>query len=271
MRAISALSISDCRRLSCLISLARLSSVSRSPYSPINCAAVFTPMPGTPGTLSVESPISACTSITLSGPTPNFSITSAAADAAVLHGVVHGDAVADELHQVLVGGDDGGGGLGLAGEPRIGGDQVVGLEAGLLEAGNFEGVHRLADQRELRNEVFRRVGPVRLVVGIELGAEGLLRFVEYHGEMRRLLLRLHLGQQLPQHVAEAEHGIDLQAVRLAGQRRQRVIGAEDVAGAVHQEEVVALFQRARRRIVPGAGRRALVSLLAGGGLGLLAA
>ena len=33
-------------------------------------------MPGTPGTLSVESPISACASITLSGGTPNFSITS---------------------------------------------------------------------------------------------------------------------------------------------------------------------------------------------------
>ena len=33
-------------------------------------------MPGTPGTLSVESPISACASITFSGGTPNFSITS---------------------------------------------------------------------------------------------------------------------------------------------------------------------------------------------------
>ena len=43
----------------------------------MSCAAVFTPMPGTPGTLSVESPISAWTSITLSGPTPNFSTTSA--------------------------------------------------------------------------------------------------------------------------------------------------------------------------------------------------
>ena len=35
------------------------------------------PMPGTPGTLSVESPASACTSTTFSGGTPNFSITSA--------------------------------------------------------------------------------------------------------------------------------------------------------------------------------------------------
>jgi hypothetical protein len=43
----------------------------------MSCAAVFTPMPGTPGTLSVESPISACTSMTFSGPTPNFSHTSA--------------------------------------------------------------------------------------------------------------------------------------------------------------------------------------------------
>ena len=36
-------------------------------------------MPGTPGTLSVLSPISAWTSTTLSGPTPNFSATSGAA------------------------------------------------------------------------------------------------------------------------------------------------------------------------------------------------
>ncbi len=37
------------------------------------------------------------------------------ADAAVLHGVVHGDAVGHELHQVLVGGHDGRGGAALAG------------------------------------------------------------------------------------------------------------------------------------------------------------
>ena len=43
----------------------------------MSCAAVLTPMPGTPGTLSVESPISDCTSMTFSGGTPNFSITSA--------------------------------------------------------------------------------------------------------------------------------------------------------------------------------------------------
>ena len=43
----------------------------------ISSAAVLTPMPGTPGTLSTLSPHSAWTSMTLSGPTPNFSRTSA--------------------------------------------------------------------------------------------------------------------------------------------------------------------------------------------------
>ncbi len=43
---------------------------------PISSAAVLTPMPGTPGTLSTESPASAWTSTTFSGPTPNFSRTS---------------------------------------------------------------------------------------------------------------------------------------------------------------------------------------------------
>ena len=76
MRACSANSMRFSRRLFCLISLARSSSVSRSPYSPISCAAVFTPIPGTPGTLSEESPASAWISITCSGPRPNFSTTS---------------------------------------------------------------------------------------------------------------------------------------------------------------------------------------------------
>ena len=72
----SACPTSTSRRFGCLISPARASRVSRSPYSAMSCAAVLIPIPGAPGTLSIESPASACTSITRSGPTPNFSITS---------------------------------------------------------------------------------------------------------------------------------------------------------------------------------------------------
>ena len=57
------------------------------------------------------------------------------ADLAVLHGVEERDAVADELHQVLVRGHDPDLGAGGTGKAGIGGDEIVGLEALLLDAG----------------------------------------------------------------------------------------------------------------------------------------
>ena len=115
------------------------------------------------------------------------------ADAAVLHGVVHGDAVGHQLHQVLVGGNDGRGGAALAGQPHIGRDQIVGLEAGLLEAGQVEGADGFANQRELRDQVIGRRRPVRLVIGIKLVAEGDFRLVEDDGEMGRPVVLRHVA------------------------------------------------------------------------------
>ena len=143
------------------------------------------------------------------------------------------------MHQVLVGGNDGSGGAALAGFPHIGRNQIVGLETDLLKAGQVERAHRLADQRKLRDQIVGRRRPVRLVVGIELVAEGDFGFVEDDGEVGRPVVRRHLAQQLPQHVAKAEHGIDLQPVGFAVQRRQRVIGAENIRGTVDQKDVVA--------------------------------
>ena len=75
-RAMSANSIRFSRRLFCLISEARSSSSSKVLYSSSKSAAVFGPMPGTPGTLSALSPANACRSIIFSGSTPNFANTS---------------------------------------------------------------------------------------------------------------------------------------------------------------------------------------------------
>ncbi len=170
------------------------------------------------------------------------------ADAPVLHRVEHDHARLDQLHQVLVGGDDGDVGAGRSRLRRVGGDEIVGLESALFDAGDVEGARRLADQAELRTQVLRCFGAMGLVVGIERVAEGRPRSVEDHRQMGRLdrgagLLRLL--QQAIEHVAEAGDGADRQAVRLAGERRQRVIGAEDVGRAVDQEEVVAGPDRTR--------------------------
>jgi hypothetical protein len=45
-----------------------------------------------------------------------------------------------------------------------------------------------------------------------------------------------LAQQLGQHVAEAEHGIDRRAIG-PRHRRQRVVGAEDEARPVDQDQM----------------------------------
>ena len=164
------------------------------------------------------------------------------ADAAVLHGVEHRHLVGDELHQILVRGHDGRGGAALAGLSRVGGDQVVGFKAGLFEAGQVECANRLADQRELRNQIVRRRRPVRLVVGIELVAERDFGFIEDDREMGRPVVRRHVTQQLPQHVAKAEYRIDLQTVGFAVQRRKRVVGAENIRGTVDQKHMVALLE-----------------------------
>ncbi len=170
------------------------------------------------------------------------------ADLTVLHRVVHRDCLADELHQILVGGDDGRVGARLAGLPRIGGDDVVGLETLHLDAGQAERAGGFPDQPELRNEVFRRRRAVRLVVGIKLVAEGFRRIVEDDREMARHHADIGVARvlhQLPHHVAEAEHRVGRQPVRFAVERRQGVIGAEDVAGAVDEEEMVAFFHGRR--------------------------
>ena len=75
-KALSLLAIKVSLLLFCLISDALSSRVSKSLYLLISSAAVLTPIPGTPGILSDESPASDWTSITCSGFTPNFSSTS---------------------------------------------------------------------------------------------------------------------------------------------------------------------------------------------------
>ena len=79
IRAIPACSTRLSRRFGCLISSARSSNSSRLPKVLMSSAAVLMPMPGTPGTLSVESPARACTSTTFSGGTPKRSTTSSPA------------------------------------------------------------------------------------------------------------------------------------------------------------------------------------------------
>src|SRR6185437_8336226 len=96
-----------------------------------------------------------------------------------------------------------------------------------------------------------------LVFGIEIGAEGLFRLIEYDRQVGRFILWLHLLEQFPKHCAKHPNAAGRQAIRskivFFWLVHRLKIGAEDVAGAIHQEQMVALLERARRRISGGGG------------------
>ena len=166
------------------------------------------------------------------------------ADGLVLHLVIHDDVRTNELHQILVGGDDCHVRAGFARLFRISGDQIVRLETVHFDTGHVEGAGCLADQAELRAQIFRRFGPVGLVFGVELIAEGFGGIVENHRKMGRHDADFRIAgiaQQFPQHVAETVNCIDRKTIGFARKRLQRMIGPEDIGGAVHQEEMIAGF------------------------------
>ena len=79
----------------------------------------------------------------------------------------------DELQGVAVTGEDED--VHLVGE-RLGdegGDDVVGLEAGLLEVRDPQGVQDLLDERQLAAELVRRLVALGLVLGVLLHPERL--------------------------------------------------------------------------------------------------
>src|SRR4249919_107455 len=86
---------------------------------------------------------------------------------------------------------------------------------------------------------------MRLVFLVHLVAEGLFPLVENHREMCRPLIRLHFLEELPEHAAEAIDGIHMRPVRRARLETDRMVSPEDVTGAVHQEHMIALLERAR--------------------------
>ncbi len=168
-------------------------------------------------------------------------------DARALHRVEHVDAravlFADELHQVLVAGDDGNVPALRLCLSCIGGDHVVRFDVRFFDAGQAEGACRIADKRELRHKVFGRIGAIGLVLVVNLVAEGLARLVEDDRQMRRPVRLVQIGGQLPQH-----GGVAVDCTHRGpfgvGQRRQAVIGPEDIGGAIDEIEVLFIGHRA---------------------------
>ena len=142
------------------------------------------------------------------------------------------DVLGAELEGVAVGGDDARLDARLV---RAGGerrDDVVRLPALELEVPVAERLHDRAEVRELLpQEVGHRL-PVDLVLGRELGAVHGAR-VPGDGDA----LRPVVGEELEEHVREAEEGIRREALRRGELLGQREVGAVGEVVPVDEEEV----------------------------------
>ena len=163
-------------------------------------------------------------------------------------GVVHRDPRIDELHEVLVCGDDKHLGAGLARLSGIGGDDVVGLVAALLDRNHAEGRDGRPHQRELRHQFVRRFLPMRLVGRVDVAPERILRLVEDHGEMSRLETSSPVADELQHFGGEQPHRAGRQAVHpiivLLILADRLIIGAKDERRAVDEKNMVAGADRA---------------------------
>ncbi len=172
-------------------------------------------------------------------------------DALVLHRIEHVDAAAraarlalvafpDELHQILVRGNDGDVPPAPGRLARVGGDEVVRLEIVFLDAGQAEGPRRVANQRKLGDEVLRRRRAVRLVLIVKGIAERSAALVQDHGQMRRAVRLVEVIGQLPQHGGIAIDRTDRDAAGIR-ERGQAMVGAEDIGRSIDQIEVLPRF------------------------------
>ena len=165
------------------------------------------------------------------------------ADAAVADGIEHFDhAIVHELHQILVGRNNGDACAQFARKTGVSGDQIVSLKTLFFHAGDAESASGIAHQRELRDQIFRRFGAVGFVFGIKRVAEGDLARVEDNRDMTGLFTVLAVFQQFPQHVAITGDRAGRQTVGFAAERGQRVIGAKEITRAIDQIEMIALLQ-----------------------------
>ena len=106
--------------------------------------------------------------------------------------------VIHELQQILVGADDDRRKALLCGLPSKGAHHVICLVSMQLHDGDVEGLDEFANELDLGFQVLRHLGPVGLVVRVDLVPKRRLRRIKHRREMRGLML-VHHGQKHPRH------------------------------------------------------------------------
>ena len=150
----------------------------------------------------------------------------------LLHGIEHLHRRADQLHQILIGRNNRHMPAGRFKRLGIGGDQIIRLKTFMFHACHTKSIRRIADQAKLRHQFRRGVRAMRLVCRVNLIAKRIAPGIEHHRDMAGRMAQQELGQ----HIGEAENRIHRRAI-WPRHRRQRVIGAKNIARSIHQNQV----------------------------------
>ena len=181
----------------------------------MSLVAVFSPIPLTPGMLSVLSP-EALPAIDL-------------ADPLVLHRIENANAWGQKLEHILVTGDDDdviARSLGLNGQ---GADQIISLIARLSHDGNIESLNDAMDVGNLSAHAFRHRRALRLVRLIGFMPQRRPGFIKSHRQAAGLVL----ADDLHQGGGEPVDGIGLQSLGVV-ERGQSEEGAVDIRASIYQ-------------------------------------
>ncbi|OPZ81019.1 MAG: hypothetical protein BWY77_00823 [bacterium ADurb.Bin431] len=110
-------------------------------------------------------------------------------------GIIDQGMVVDQLHEILVPGDEHG--LVAAGRrrPGQGAHDVVGLVARLADEGQIEGAHKLFESGQLFGHIIGHALPLRLVFRVDLVAESGLGGIKDHGE--EMTPEAEYGRRIP--------------------------------------------------------------------------
>ena len=173
-----------------------------------------------------------------------------------VHGVNDGHMLIDQLAQVLVAaGDDDVDALGRRGL-RQGRNHVIGLDAGHGHHLPAQHSHHLVDGFDLAAQVVGHGRARGLVLGVHLVAEGRARGIEHADGV----IGLHILPQRLHHVHHAADGARGRAGRVTGNRPQighGMVGAVEVAGAVHQHQGLGIAHTPDCARLPGSPELAI--------------
>jgi len=156
------------------------------------------------------------------------------------------DVVVDELQGIAVAGHDDGADAGALGRLRERAEDVVGFVARLHEIDETESLDDLGEVRPLFREQVGHLRALCLVLDVLLVAKRLLRPVPGDDHVRGPVL----GDDLEEHLAEAEQGVRREAVGRGDGVGQSKEGAEGETRTVEEVEAPAEVVRGHAPILP---------------------